>query len=141
MKCFEEHVWMVTELLSFKFWISHHFVTILTNKGKIQDALSPQPIEVFHKLFFSLIFVLSRSFIENHLFFNYQLKVICCCQSCDIILPPKTLHFRLLNDGNVNNFMFYNPAKFQLKSSLPIPMARTFLLLLMLLFVCLLFFN
>ena len=139
MKCFEEHVWMVTELLSFKFWISHHFVTILTNKGKIQDALSPQPIEVFHKLFFSLIFVLPRSFIENHLFFTYQLKVICCCQSCN--LPPKTLHFRLLNDGNVNNFMFYNPAKFQLKSSLPIPMARTFLLLLMLLFVCLLFFN
>ena len=115
MKCFEEHVWLVTELLSFKFWISRHFVTIFTNKGKPQNGLSPQAIQIFHKLFFTLVFVLPRSFIENHPFFTYQLKVKCCCQSCDVILPPKTLQFKLLKRRKPKESRFYNPAKSQLK--------------------------
>ena len=111
MKCFEEHVWLVTELLSFKFWISRYFVTIFTNKGEPQNALSPQPIEVFHKLFFTVVFVLPRSFIETHLFFTYHLKVKCCCQSCDVILPQNTLQFKLLKQWKPKEFQVLQPCK------------------------------
>ena len=79
-----------------------------------QDAISPKEIELFQK-FFSHLF-LSRQVLlnENYLFFH-NLKFKFCCQSCDVIFPPKTVKIAKHKTQDFWNKEFYHLAKFELK--------------------------
>ena len=94
---------MVKESLSFDFRISHHFVTIFRNISTFQDAISPNALELFQKLF---IFVsnTSHSFKIIYLF-CHNLKFKFCCQSCDVIFPLKTVK---IEKQKTYDFLEYN---------------------------------
>ena len=91
-------------------------VTIFRNISTFQDATSPKAIVLFQKSFhINFVSITSSSFKSIYLF-CHNLKFKFCCQSCDVIFPPKTIKIeQQKNIGFFWNTEFYHPAKFELK--------------------------
>ena len=97
---------LVKGLLSFDFWISRYFVTIFRNISTSQDA---KAIELFQKFFHvcfyhvtlflacvaSVSVGLSAHWRRFSLFAGLSAQKLGqaqhCCQTCDLIFPPKTV--------------------------------------------------
>ena len=62
-------------------------------------------------------------------FFCHNLKFKFCCQSCDVIFPPKTVKIEKQKKKDFWNIEFYHPAKFELKritNAKAVPMLQRF---------------
>ena len=105
--------WLVTELLSFKFWISRHFNTTFRNKGKIHNALYPQPTDVLEKK--THLFMSCHGLSKSSTFYAIIWKLNFGVNLVTSLTRQKRWNSIFSNHENMKSSKFCNPAKFQLK--------------------------
>ena len=102
--------WLVTELLSFKFWISCHFNTTFRNKGKNSQCFISSTNWGFGKK--SHLFLSCHGLSKSSTFYDVIWKLSFAVNLVTSFSGQKRWNS---NHENMKSSKFYNPAKFQLK--------------------------